>query len=248
MRGFLEEVAADLYGRFGRGVSELTVLFPSRRARLFFTDALSRIAAEPLWQPRWQTVDELTTEISGLRSGDRIRLITELYRIYSEFHTEPFDRFYAWGDLLLNDFDTIDKYMIDAGRLFRNISDLKELEADVSYLTPAQLGILRSFWASLAGEGDLSEEKRRFLAVWRTLAEVYRRYKARLAELGIAYTGMIQRAAAERIAAGRAALPGGGGRRYVVAGFNALSHGRKRGFGFLASWGGGGFYLEYHRY
>ena len=228
MRGFLEEVAADLYGRFGRGVSELTVLFPSRRARLFFTDALSRIAAEPLWQPRWQTVDELTTEISGLRSGDRIRLITELYRIYSEFHTEPFDRFYAWGDLLLNDFDTIDKYMIDAGRLFRNISDLKELEADVSYLTPAQLGILRSFWASLAGEGDLSEEKRRFLAVWRTLAEVYRRYKARLAELGIAYTGMIQRAAAERIAAGRAALPGGGRPRYVAGGSNALSECEER--------------------
>ena len=133
MRGFLEEVGGGLYGRFGRGVSGLAGLLPSRRARLFFTDALSRIAAEPLWQPRWQTVDELTTEISGLRSGDRIRLITELYRIYSEFHTEPFDRFYAWGDLLLNDFDTIDKYMIDAGRLFRNISDLKELEADVSY-------------------------------------------------------------------------------------------------------------------
>ena len=248
MRGFLEEVAADLYGRFGRGVSELTVLFPSRRARLFFTDALSRIAAEPLWQPRWQTVDELTTEISGLRSGDRIRLITELYRIYSEFHTEPFDRFYAWGDLLLNDFDTIDKYMIDAGRLFRNISDLKELEADVSYLTPAQLGILRSFWASLAGEGDLSEEKRRFLAVWRTLAEVYRRYKARLAELGIAYTGMIQRAAAERIAAGRAALPGGGGRRYVVAGFNALSECEKRVFGFLATRAETDFYWDYDDY
>ncbi len=248
MRGFLEEVAADLYGRFGREVSELTVLFPSRRARLFFTDALSRIADAPLWQPCWQTIDELMCEISGLRSGDRIRLITELFKIYSAFHSEPFDRFYAWGDLLLNDFDTIDKYGIDAERLFRNISDLKELEADVSYLTPAQLGILRSFWSSLAGADDLSEEKRRFLAVWRTLAEVYRRYKARLAELGIAYTGMIQREAAERIAAGGFAFPDGERRRYVVAGFNALSECEKRLFRFLASGAETDFYWDYDTY
>lgn len=248
MRGFLGEVAADLYGRYGREVSELTVLFPSRRARLFFTDALSELADAPLWQPRWQTVDELMSEISGLRSGDRIRLITELYAIYAEFHPEPFDRFYAWGDLLLNDFDTIDKYLVDADRLFRNISDLKELEADVSYLTPGQLHILRSFWANLLGGGDLSEEKRRFLTVWRTLAEVYRRFKARLAELGIAYTGMIQRAAAERIAAGGFAFADSVRRRYVVAGFNALTECEKRLFRFLATNAETDFYWDYDAY
>lgn len=247
MRGFLGELAADLYGRLGRKVSELTVLFPSRRARLFFTDALSEIADAPLWQPRWATIDELMSEISGLQSGDRIRLITELYKIYKEFHPEPFDRFYAWGDLLLNDFDTIDKYLIDADRLFRNISDLKELEADLSYLTPSQLGILRSFWASLLGEEDLSKEKRRFLAVWRTLGDVYHRFKARLSELGIAYAGMIQRAAAERIAAGEYALPDPQ-RHYVVAGFNALSECEKRLFKFLATTSRTDFYWDYDTY
>lgn len=38
------------------------------------------------------TVDDLMSEISGLHAGDRVQLITELYKVYSEFHTEPFDQ------------------------------------------------------------------------------------------------------------------------------------------------------------
>lgn len=63
----------------------------------FFIDALSGIAERPLWQPRWTTIDELMSEISGLRIGDRVRLVTELYKVYSEFHPESFDKFYFWG-------------------------------------------------------------------------------------------------------------------------------------------------------
>ena len=93
MKTFLHEVAEDLYARYGEGLSERAILFPSRRARLFFVDALTGIAGRPMWQPRWVTVDDLTTEISGLRTGDRVRLIPELYKIYSEYHAEPFDKF-----------------------------------------------------------------------------------------------------------------------------------------------------------
>lgn len=213
MKTFLHEVAEDLYARYGEGLSERAILFPSRRARLFFVDALTGIAGRPMWQPRWVTVDDLTTEISGLRTGDRVRLITELYKIYSEYHAEPFDKFYFWGDMLLTDFDTIDKYRIDAAMLFRNISEIKEIEADISYLTPAQLQILR-FWSTLADETDLSEEKRRFLAIWKTLGPVYARFRERLSELGIAYNGMVQRAAADRIRGEGYAFPEA--RQYVV--------------------------------
>lgn len=245
MKSFLYEVAADLYARYGSSLSERSVLFPSRRARLFFVDALSQIADRPMWQPAWTTIDELMSEISGLRAGDRVRLITELYKIYSEYHDEPFDKFYFWGDLLLTDFDTIDKYAVDADQLFRNITEIKELEADISYLTPAQLQIVR-FWSSLGPEADLSAEKRRFLAIWKTLGPVYRRFRARLAELGIAYGGMIQRAAADRIREGAFSFPEP--RRYVVAGFNALSECEKRLFRFLATAAETDFYWDYDTY
>ena len=125
MKTFLCEVARDLYERYGEGLSERAMLFPSRRARLFFVDALTGIAGRPMWQPEWVTVDDLMSEISGLHAGDRVRLITELYKVYSAYHNEPFDKFYFWGEMLLNDFDTIDKYRVDADALFRNIYELR---------------------------------------------------------------------------------------------------------------------------
>ena len=245
MKGFLEEVAADLYARYGEGLSDRAVLFPSRRARLFFVDALGRIAGRPMWQPEWVTINDLTGEISALHTGDRVRRITELYKVYSAYHNEPFDKFYFWGDMLLTDFDTIDKYLIDAQMLFRNISEIKEIEADISYLTPAQLRIL-SFWSSFGEQADLSEEKRRFLAIWKTLGPIYRRFRERLSSLGIAYNGMVQRAAADRIRGGGFAFPEP--RRYVVAGFNALSECEKRLFGFLATAAETDFYWDYDSY
>ncbi|MEG0499073.1 MAG: PD-(D/E)XK nuclease family protein, partial [Alistipes sp.] len=105
MRGFLREVAEDLYGRYGAEISSFSFLFPSRRARLFFVDALSEIADRPMWQPEWVTIADLMGEVSGLKSGDRVRLITELYKVYSRYHNEPFDKFYFWGEMLLTDFD-----------------------------------------------------------------------------------------------------------------------------------------------
>ena len=174
-----------------------------------------------------------------------MRLITELYKVYSAYHNEPFDKFYFWGDMLLTDFDTIDKYLIDAQMLFRNISEIKEIEADISYLTPAQLRIL-SFWSSFGEQADLSEEKRRFLAIWKTLGPIYRRFRERLSSLGIAYNGMVQRAVADRIRGGGFAFPEP--RRYVVAGFNALSECEKRLFGFLATAAETDFYWDYDSY
>lgn len=246
MQGFLDEVAARLYARYGEKLADKALLFPSRRARLFFTDALSHIVDGPVWQPQWVTIDDLMSEISGLRIGERVRLITELYKVYSTHHQEPFDKFYFWGDMLLTDFDTIDKYRIDADMLFRNIGDLKELEADISYLTPAQLEIIRTFWSSFGEEADLSEEKRRFLAIWKTLGPIYHEFRKRLTTLGIAYNGMMQRAAAERLQEGSFAFPER--RHYIIAGFNALSECEKKLFEFLATNAETDFYWDYDTY
>lgn len=245
MRGFLAEVACDLYNRYGDDVSSLHILFPSRRARLFFSDALSAVAKRPLWQPHWTSVDELMSEISGLVAGDRIRLIAELYKVYSKYHEEPFDRFYFWGDMLLTDFDTIDKYRINAGDLFANIRDLKELESDLSYLSPEQRIIVENFWRNFSDGGEHSALKSNFIALWRTLPKIYEEYRDRLRAAGIAYGGMVYRTAAERIDDGTASLPP---RRYVIAGFNALSACEKRLFDYLKNSADVNFYWDYDNY
>lgn len=239
MRTFLSEVAGELYERYGDDISSLNILFPSRRARLFFLDALSSVAERPLWQPHWQTIDDLMARIAGFETGDRLRLITELYKVYSKYHEESFDRFYFWGDMLLNDFDTVDKYLIDADALFCNISDLKELESDISYLTEEQRRIVERFWQTFA-EGD-SDVKRNFMALWRTLRPIYHEYRGRLESLGTGYTGMVHRAAVKRIEDGSAPVLEG---KYIVAGFNALSACEKRLFDYLKTASEAEFYWD----
>ncbi len=234
--GFLAQVAADLYERYGDEVASLHVVFPSRRARLFFGEALARIISRPIWQPTDASIDSLAEELSGLVTGDRLRIVAELYKIYAEFHpSETFDGFYFWGELLLGDFDSIDKYLIDADTLFSNLVDLHSLDNRFDYLSEEQRAVIERFWGSLSerrqrdvesanhsqkGSG-LSPEQGDFLRVWRTLAPVYHRFKARLRELGIAYQGMVYREAAERIQ--REEVPQIPDRHYVIAGFNALS-------------------------
>ncbi|MFI3269668.1 MAG: PD-(D/E)XK nuclease family protein [Rikenellaceae bacterium] len=246
---FLGEVAADLFGRYGSEVGELKVLFPSRRGRIFFSDALSQLATEPIWEPEWISIDEMMSRISGVEVGEHIRLIAELFRVYKRYHTkETFDRFYYWGEVLLADFDMVDKYMIDAEDLFRNVSDIKELETDLSYLSPEQSKIV-AFWSSIydADGGDLSIYKERFLVVWRSLLPIYKEYREVLQRQGIAYSGMVHRIAAERIRSGEVDVVSEG-ERYVIAGFNALSECEKVLFGAIKSGATAHFYWDWDRY
>ena len=244
---FQSELAQALLRRHSYDLSELVVLFPSLRARAFFNDALNRLVDRPIWQPTWSTIDEIMERGSGLVRGERIRLISELYRVYVKHHpSESFDRFYFWGDMLISDFDMIDKYLVDADKLLRNIEDIKEIEADVSYLTKEQERIL-SFWSSIGPEISLTEQKRHFLKVWRSLPAIYKEYRERLFGLGIGYPGMIYRATAERIKRGEnIGLPA---KRYVLAGFNALSKSEEILFNHLAhSERGAEFYWDYDDY
>lgn len=244
MKSFLQEVAERLYSRYGDDISSLSILFPSRRARLFFTDALSDVAYRPLWQPEWLTIDDLMCEISGLKLGNKTRLIAELFKIYTKYHKESFDKFYFWGEMLLADFDTVDKYRISADQLFANIADLKELEADLSYLEPEQLKIVAAFWRNLTDGATLTLEKQRFLEVWRKLATIYHEFRERLSQLGIAYAGMVHRTAADMIDSGVAQLQKQ--RRYVVAGFNALSTCEQTLFKFISA--NAEFFWDYDNY
>lgn len=247
LRTFLEEVAESLYSRYGNDISSLTLVFPSLRARLFFSDALSHIVDRPIWQPHYISMDDIMREASSFEAGDKIRIITELYKIYAEYHpSESFDKFYFWGEMLLSDFDLIDKYMIDADMLFRNLCDLKELEADLSYLTPEMRQVISSFWSHFREQESLSEEKRKFLAIWLSLAPIYHRLRERLCELKIAYSGMIYRSAIENIEAGNGSPDSS--KHYVFIGFNALSTCERRMLKYISTNCECDFFWDYDSY
>lgn len=250
MTTFIEEVALRLYEKYGEELSSLTLLLPSKRARLFFADALANVISRPIWEPTYASIDDLMCRLSGLRKVDKLRLVAELHKIYSKYHKENFDEFYHWGEVLVADFDMIDKYMVDAAQLFSNVRDLKELEADMSYLTAEQIDMINRFWRTVTGDGgnvvEGSKAKSKFLEVWRSLGAIYEEFHARLRQLGVGYTGMIYREAVARLERGEIALEGS--ERYVFVGFNALSKCEQRVVRYLQNAGRAEFYWDYDNY
>ena len=242
---FLYEVAQKLYNRYGEDIQNKTIVLPSRRARLFFSEALSHIVqGGTIWQPEYFSMDDIMSEAASFKVGDKIRIISELYKIYSKHHNEPFDKFYFWGEMLIGDFDLIDKYMIDADMLFCNLYDLKQIEA--RFPDTETLEVVSRFWKHFLQEESLPEYKQRFLKIWKSLAPIYHELKQRLAELKFAYQGMVYRSAAENL--GNNIVNFKRGRHYVIVGFNALSQCEQRVLKFLTANYHCDFYWDYDSY
>lgn len=222
MTPFLQQIASLFYTKHGVDISRLAFVFPNQRAGIFFKKYLSEIADGPVFSPAILTIKDLFLKLSGKQEADRIGMLFSLYNIYGRISgsTETFDEFLYWGEMLLNDFDDIDKYQADAQRLFSNVTDLREIEHDFSFLNPKQIEAIRSFWSSFYPKGD-SPNQREFLAVWQLLYELYTSFRTELAADGKGYEGMIFREVVEK--SGEEQYRGLGYEQIVFVGLNALS-------------------------
>ena len=132
---FLAETGGELRG--------YTFVFPNRRSSLFFRRYLGESVSRAVFSPRLTNINDLFSALSGLRSLDKITLLHRLYTVFKdrlEGFSESLDEFIYRGEVILNDFDDIDKYLVDARRLFANISDIKEIDSRYDYLDRAFLG------------------------------------------------------------------------------------------------------------
>ena len=163
MKSFLEYVAADLLQKYGTNLSRIAVVFPNKRAALFLNEHLARMADKPLWSPAYITISDLFRSHSQRQVADPIQLVCELHQCFTECTgiDETLDHFYGWGQLLLSDFDDLDKNMASAEHVFANLRDIHEYD-DTSYLSEEQRTILRQFFSNFSEEHN-SELKRRFL-------------------------------------------------------------------------------------
>lgn len=227
MKPFLYQVASLFYEKWEAEVSRLAFVFPNRRTGLFFQKYLSEVADIPLFSPTILTINDLFIQLSGKQSADRISMLFTLYDIYirQSGSTETFDEFLYWGEMLLNDFDDIDKYMANARMLFSNVTDLREIENDFDFLSDEQIAAIRSFWSSFYPRGDTPNQQQ-FLAVWQVLYDLYEEFRATLAAEGKGYEGMIFREVVESMERGESPdLPY---EQIVFVGLNALSVSEER--------------------
>ena len=190
---FLESVASELLTRFGTDLSRVAIVFPNKRASLFLNDHLAHLAGRPLWSPAYFTISDLFRSQSSLQVADPILLVCELHRCFTKCTgiNETLDHFYGWGQLLLSDFDDVDKNMAPTERVFANVRDLHELD-DVSYLTPEQLTLIRRFFSNFYAEHN-SELKQRFLRLWSHIGDIYNTFNSHLSTLNLAYEGALYR-------------------------------------------------------
>ena len=190
---FLEHVAADLLARYGTNLARVAVVFPNKRASLFLNEHLARLAGQPIWSPAYITISDLFRSHSQLKVADPILLVCELHKCFTQCTgiDETLDHFYGWGQLLLSDFDDLDKNMGPADKVFANLRDIHELD-DVSYLTDEQREMIRRFFSNFS-EDHNTELKQRFLSLWSHIGDIYNEFNRQLASQQLAYEGALYR-------------------------------------------------------
>ena len=239
---FLEYVAEDIIGKYGTDLSRIAVVFPNKRAALFLNEHLARIAGQPVWSPAYITISDLFRQHTDLKPADPIKLICDIHKSFTKCTgiDETLDHFYGWGQLLLADFDDIDKNMADADSIFCNIKDIHELD-DISYLDDEQKEMLKRFFANFSDDIE-SELKKRFLSLWSHFGDIYHDYNRRLTEQGIGYEGAIYRKVASEESLQMKYD------KYLFVGFNLLQKVERVLFSRLMKEGKAKFYWDFDEY
>ena len=239
---FLEYVAEDIIGKYGTDLSRIAVVFPNKRAALFLNEHLARIAGQPVWSPAYITISDLFRQHTDLKPADPIKLICDIHKSFTKCTgiDETLDHFYGWGQLLLADFDDIDKNMADADSIFCNLKDIHELD-DISYLDDEQKEMLKRFFANFSDDIE-SELKKRFLSLWSHFGDIYHDYNRRLTEQGIGYEGAIYRKVASEQTLHLKYD------KYLFVGFNLLQKVERVLFSRLMKEGKAKFYWDFDEY
>lgn len=249
---FLQLVAEDLLSRYGNDLSGITVVFPNRRARLFFNEYLTQTAEKPVWAPSYVGLDELFYQASALHTADPLKLLTELYYCYTEAYKskqkeqaiETFDEFYFFGEILLNDFQDVDKNLVNEMALFSNLAELDQLKDDFEHLEPEQWQVIQRFFNDIAT--NRTQLKEAFFSIWNMLGTVYSAFKNKLHSEGIAYDGMLFRLVVEEMQTN--GISAFSQEKYAFVGFNVLTECEKTLFKLLKQNDKALFYWDFDDY
>lgn len=241
METFLKQVAHDLYNKTEGNFTKVAIVFPNKRASLFFNEYLAQESDRPIWSPTYVSISELFRQSSDLSIADPIKLVCDLYKVFQKTtgSKETLDDFYFWGEMLIADFDDADKNMADTHALFSNLKDLNELMDNYDFLEEGQKEALSQFFHNFS-INQVTELKQRFISMWNVLGDIYTEYKALLESQSIAYEGMLYRQVIEQLDV--EALPYN---KYIFVGFNVLNKVEHTLFKKLNEAGKAMFYWDY---
>lgn len=244
MESFLKLVAADLYKHTKGNLAHTAVVFPNKRAGLFFNEYLAQESDSPIWSPAYVSISELFRSLSPWEVGDPVKLVCELYKIFRREtqSTETLDDFYFWGEMLISDFDDADKNRVDTDKLFSNLQDLRNIMDDYTFIDDEQEEAIRQFFQNFSIERRTAL-KERFISLWDVLGNIYKGFRESLASQNIAYEGMMYRHVIEHLDVDK--LPY---EKYIFVGFNVLNKVEHTLFTQLKDAGKAVFYWDYDEF
>ncbi len=226
---FIDEVISRLTQEEA-DFSQICLLAPSRRAVVYFRNAIARTVVKPVWAPKMSAIQDLLREASGRDFPEDMTLVSQLYgafeSVMQEANTgwqESFASFYAWGSMILKDFDDLDRQLAPVDRVFQNLEELREI--DVFFEGESEeRDALRWFREALMDEPEPAGLRAKFLGIWGTLMPLYTRFQAQLAEKGWGYDGWAFREAAENLGLDQV-FPY---QQVIFVGFNALTRAEEK--------------------
>jgi ATP-dependent helicase/nuclease subunit B len=205
MQSFVEKVVAHIHKKYPEQIGDICIVMPNRRAALFIKNELSKYFNSAIWCPPIYSIEDFVTLLSETFLADSTTLLFELYEAYKSISTkeiESFSEFGKWANILLNDFNEIDLYLVNADQLFGNLKDIKELDT----------------WSLNADE--LTDFQKKYLMFWKSLLPLYKAFKGRLEAKNISYQGLAYLQALEKL---NVSLKKQNWHKIIFAGFNALN-------------------------
>lgn len=254
MTPFLQQIAA-LYTVNARTAGRTLFVFPNKRSATFFRQYYSELSSGRY--PAVATISSFISSLTDLRQASALESVFCLYREYCTLsgETPEFDRFMFWAEMIVNDFNDVDRYLVDPDSLFVNVQRFKEIGSN--YLTPEQTDIIRRYWGEEPGHSDAEhfwehtgagaegKPSGEFIRLWELLAPLYHAWHSALERSGRTAAGMMWRKGAQRV--GRLieedALDYD---RYVFIGFNVLTPAEIKIFSLLRDCGHADFYWDYN--
>ena len=228
-RFFLEEVVDYTFRKYD-DFRKLSIIFPNRRAGLYFQKALSKKTKKTTWSPKVQTMEEFVQGFTDIKISDDVAdsillnhyLFKTIQKHQEEESKVSFDNFYFWGQILIKDFDDVDLSLRDESKIFKLIKDQKEIDESFSFLDKENYEKIKSFWTKFFP--TMSVNQKNFKTSWKILLNVYKDYKRVLLKNKIAYKGLVYKEFLKKISSEVI----DSNKEYLFVGFNILSNSEKK--------------------
>jgi hypothetical protein len=208
---FLDKIAQVLLVEYSGKLSNTIVVLPNKRAKIFLIEALKNQVETNVLSPNIVSIEELIQDIASIRSIDSIELLFEFYQVYlsltEKSNQQSFELFANWAKTLLQDFNEIDRYLLEPNHVLSYLKDIEDI---------------KKWGIEVENKTQLLEK---YIDFWKLLPNYYQSLYNHLLNKGIGYQGLIYREAVNNLNHFSDSIKE---KQFVFAGFNALNTSEER--------------------